>query len=299
MQGRLDDARRVLTRTTGGPDEAELRLQEIKESLGEHAKLRRGEGVWRELLVRPTPSVRRILLAALGLQFFQQASGIDSVVLYSPRVFQKAGIRSDSNSLGATVAVGFTKTAFILVATFFLDRVGRRPLLLASAGGMVASLLALASTLHVIGDRAHDHSDGHRGAAAAVAIAAVLSFVGSFSIGLGRSRGCTARRYSRCGCGRRGPAWGGREPGHKWGNNHDLHLALQRHHHLRELLPLRGGRGGGVGVLLRLLAGDAGRSLEDMEVLFGKKRVEEEKEKEEGVVENTGDPEGESQENKC
>ncbi|XP_072992510.1 polyol transporter 5-like [Typha latifolia] len=192
MQGRVGEASRVLAKTSETPDEAELRLLEIKQAVGipetsadqeivAVPKNSHGEGVWKELLIRPTPAVRRVLIAALGLQFFQQASGIDSVVLYSPRVFEKAGLKSNTNSLGATVAVGFTKTIAILVATFFLDRVGRRPLLLASAGGMVVSLIVLASGLHII----DQHPDEKLTWAAAMCITTVLTFVGSFSIGLG------------------------------------------------------------------------------------------------------------------
>ncbi|CAL4929603.1 unnamed protein product [Urochloa decumbens] len=198
MQGRIADARRVLAKTSDSPAEAEARLADIKSAIGipegvgdgdnddvvivtRKNKGTHGEGVWRDLLLRPTPAVRRILIACLGLQFFQQASGIDSVVLYSPRVFQKAGLQSDNNSLGATMAVGACKTLFILVATFFLDRVGRRPLLLTSAGGMVVSLVTLASALHAI-DRV---PEGHATPLAGVSIAAVLAFVASFSIGMG------------------------------------------------------------------------------------------------------------------
>ncbi|XP_038979381.1 polyol transporter 5-like isoform X1 [Phoenix dactylifera] len=191
MQGRLGEAERVLAKTSDTPEEAQLRLLEIKEAAGipencndevvAESKKNHGEGVWKDLLLRPTPSVRRILIAAIGLQFFQQASGIDSVVLYSPRVFEKAGLKSDSNSLGATVAVGFMKTAAILVATFLLDRVGRRPLLLSSAGGMVISLVILASSLSVIEHHPHEKLTW----AAAMSISTVLTFVGSFSIGLG------------------------------------------------------------------------------------------------------------------
>ncbi|KAJ6812976.1 sorbitol transporter [Iris pallida] len=193
MQGRLAEAKTVLARTSDSPDEAELRLADIKEAAGipdvcddddvvpVPIKRNRGEGVWRELLVSPTPAVRRVLVAAIGLQFFQQASGIDSVVLYSPRVFEKAGLKGKDQLLGATVAVGFAKTSCILVATFLLDRVGRRPLLLSSAGGMVVSLVMLASGLRVI-DRRPDEKVAW---AVALCIGTVLSFVGSFSIGLG------------------------------------------------------------------------------------------------------------------
>ncbi|GJN30585.1 hypothetical protein PR202_gb18900 [Eleusine coracana subsp. coracana] len=198
MQGRLADARRVLAKTSDSDAEAEERLLRIKNAVGivpddddddnvvmtrKRNKPTHGEGVWRDLLIRPTPPVRRILIACLGLQFFQQASGIDSVVLYSPRVFEKAGLRSNGNSLGATMAVGACKTLSILVATFFLDRVGRRPLLLTSAGGMVASLVTLASALHAIDRLPADSSAAT--ALAGLSIAAVLAFVASFSIGMG------------------------------------------------------------------------------------------------------------------
>ncbi|XP_057963743.1 polyol transporter 5-like [Malania oleifera] len=190
MQGRLGDARRVLDKTSDSAEEAQLRLADIKAAAGipenctddvvAVSKRSHGEGVWRELLLHPTPSVRRILISAVGIHFFQQASGIDAVVLYSPRIFEKAGITKDNEKLLATIAVGFVKTVFILVATFLLDKVGRRPLLLSSVGGMIASLAALGFGLTVI-----DHSEEKLMWAISLCITTVLSYVAFFSIGLG------------------------------------------------------------------------------------------------------------------
>ncbi|KAJ0726022.1 putative major facilitator, sugar transporter, major facilitator superfamily [Helianthus annuus] len=164
MQGRLGDAKKVLDKTSDSLEESKLRLADIKEAAGipedcnddvvQVSKRSHGEGIWKELLIHPTPTVRHILLAAVGIHFFQQASGIDAVVLYSPRIFEKAGIVKDTPQLLATIAVGFVKTIFILVATFFLDKIGRRPLLLASIGGMIASLTTLGFALTII-----DHSE--------------------------------------------------------------------------------------------------------------------------------------------
>ncbi|KAJ7978387.1 Polyol transporter like, partial [Quillaja saponaria] len=190
MQGRLGDARQVLNKTSDSKEEAELRLADIKQAAGipetctdevvQVTKQNHGEGVWKELLLHPTPSVRHILIAAIGIHFFQQASGIDAVVLYSPRIFEKAGITSDKYKLLATIAVGFFKTMFILVATFLLDRVGRRPLLLTSVGGMIVCLASLGVSLTII-----DHSHTKLTWAIALSIASVLCFVASFSIGMG------------------------------------------------------------------------------------------------------------------
>ncbi|KAM5548943.1 hypothetical protein ABKV19_000385 [Rosa sericea] len=116
MQGRLGDAKQVLDRTSDSMEESKLRLADIKEAAGipEHCnndvvqvpKHSHGEDVWKELVLHPTPVVRHILIAAVGLHFFQQASGIDAVVLYSPRIFKKAGITSKNKLLIATIAVG-------------------------------------------------------------------------------------------------------------------------------------------------------------------------------------------------
>ncbi|KAJ7978385.1 Polyol transporter like [Quillaja saponaria] len=190
MQGRLGDARHVLNKTSDSKEEAELRLLDIKEAAGipencshdvvQVIKKNHGEGIWKELLLHPTPSVRHILIAALGIHFFQQASGIDAIVLYGPRIFEKAGITSDTYKLLANIAIGFFKMMFILVATFLLDRVGRRPLLLTSVGGMIVCLASLGVTLTII-----DHSHRKLMWAVGLSTASLLAFVASFSIGAG------------------------------------------------------------------------------------------------------------------
>ncbi|KAL5987413.1 hypothetical protein ACLOJK_038579 [Asimina triloba] len=184
MQGQLGEAKKVLARTLDSKEEAEVRMAEIKAAAGipEHCTNDVvEEGVWRELLLRRTPSVRRILIATVRIHFFQQASGVDVVVLYSPTIFGKAGIKPKEGKLGAAMAVGFSKTIYILVATFYLDRVGRRPLLLSSAFGMIVSLLGLAFGLTMVDRRPHEKLEW----AVVICIITVLTFVGTFSIGLG------------------------------------------------------------------------------------------------------------------
>ena len=176
LHGRPDEARRVLARMAGGADR---RLQEIVASVREaSSKSCAGEsppGVWREILVRPTPAVRRVMLAILGLQVFQQACGVAAMVLYAPRVFSHVGITSDRAVLGATVLLGAAKTAAIVVPLFLADRLGRRPMLLASAVGMAASLLVLGFSVRAAATWW----------AAATCVAAAAAFMASFSLGFG------------------------------------------------------------------------------------------------------------------
>ncbi|PTQ35936.1 hypothetical protein MARPO_0067s0030 [Marchantia polymorpha] len=222
MQNRIQEAEVVLLRTSDDKDEADLRLAEIMAATGimhsteeqtsrstwpgqgisvhlggNQAAHTHGEGVWRELLY-PTPAVRRMLIVALGVQFFQQSTGIDATVYYSPSVFNGAGISSKSASIGATISVGFSKTLFILVATIWLDKAGRRPLLLTSIIGMTVSLAVLAIGFQAIGIK--DATDdvlpnGVAGAplsapqgsgfAPILAILAICSYVAFFSVGMG------------------------------------------------------------------------------------------------------------------
>ena len=134
-----------------------------------------------------------MLILSLGVQFFQQATGIDAMVYYSPMVFNWAGVSGTSALLLATIAVGFSKTVFILVATIWLDRLGRRPLLLTSAVGNTVSLLTLAVGflfLHVkptddIPEIPVDAAPHGGGFVAILAILAICSYVAFFSIGFG------------------------------------------------------------------------------------------------------------------
>ncbi|KAL7246839.1 hypothetical protein ACSBR2_001867 [Camellia fascicularis] len=190
LRGRLGDAKRVLDKTSDSKEEAQLRLADIKEAVGipeecnddvvQVSKRSHGKDVWKELFLHPTPTVKHILLAVVGIHFFQQTSAIDAVVLYSPKIFEKAGITNENFKLLATVAVGFVKTLFILVATFLIDRIGRRALLLNSVAGMVVSLATLGVSLTII-----DHSDEKLIWAVALAITSVLAYVAAFSVGMG------------------------------------------------------------------------------------------------------------------
>ncbi|VVA09694.1 PREDICTED: polyol transporter [Prunus dulcis] len=190
MQGRLAEAKKILYLISNTKEEAESRFCDILVAAGidencnedviEVPKSTKGEGVWKELLLRPTPPVRRILIAAIGIHFFEHATGIEAVVLYSPRIFKKAGVRSKDKLLLATVGVGVTKTLFILVATFLLDKAGRRRLLLTSTGGMIVALTGLGFCLTMV-----EHAKEQLTWALSLSIVSVYVFVVFFSIGLG------------------------------------------------------------------------------------------------------------------
>ncbi|PIN01174.1 putative transporter (major facilitator superfamily) [Handroanthus impetiginosus] len=176
MKKRIDEARTVLLKTNENSNEVEDRLSEIQEAAGLlNSEKREEKAVWREMM-KPTPGVRRMLITGCGIQIFQQITGIDATVYYSPTIFKGAGIKGNTQLLAATVAVGFTKTIFILIAIFLIDKVGRKPLLYISTIGMTACLLILGLTLSTFGDSK---------LGIILAILCVCGNVAFFSVGIG------------------------------------------------------------------------------------------------------------------
>ncbi|KAJ4913891.1 putative polyol transporter 6 [Raphanus sativus] len=191
LQGRLGEGKRILDLVSNSPEEAKVRFQDIKTAAGIDPKCEEevvkmenkkthGEGVWKELILRPTPAVRRVLLTALGIHFFQHATGIEAVLLYGPKIFKRAGITAKDKLFLVTIGVGIMKTTFIFTATFLLDKVGRRKLLLTSVGGMVCALTMLGFGLTMA-----QNSGGKLAWALVLSIVSAYSFVAVFSIGLG------------------------------------------------------------------------------------------------------------------
>lgn len=176
MQNRVEEARAVLLKTNESETEAEERLAEIQLAAGSaNAGKYEAKAVWREIL-NPSPPVRRMLITGCGIQCFQQITGIDATVYYSPTIFKDAGIKGNTQLLAATVAVGLSKTLFILVAIFLIDKVGRKPLLYVSTIGMTACLLGLSLTLAFMGNEK---------IGIVMAIIAVCGSVAFFSVGIG------------------------------------------------------------------------------------------------------------------
>jgi len=100
---------------------------------------------WKEILCifNLNKGLQQSLIIGVGVAFFQQATGNEAAVYYTPKVFRQAGL-SDNMVLLCTIFVGLSKVSFIFISTFSLDRVGRRPLLLTSAILVTLSIAGLA-----------------------------------------------------------------------------------------------------------------------------------------------------------
>ena len=127
VTNRCDDkAFRVLSRISG-PETARAELDEIRYSVGHGV-----EGTFRELF---RGKMFKLLLIGIMLSVFQQVTGINVMMYYAPDVFKSTGMGNDS-AIYYTMIMGMVNLIFVTVSILFVDKVGRRKLMIFGPAGM-------------------------------------------------------------------------------------------------------------------------------------------------------------------
>ena len=115
-------------------DDADARLAAIEASL--RAELEAPS--WADVFA---PRWRTPLIIGLGLAVLQQLTGINAIIYYSNSIFAAAGFATPAEQAQATTwAIGAVNVLSTFIAIAFIDRLGRRPLLIAGLIGMALSL---------------------------------------------------------------------------------------------------------------------------------------------------------------
>jgi SP family xylose:H+ symportor-like MFS transporter len=145
QRGLIEDARAVLSRIGGGSyaqsiiDEASAAATPLHDN-----RLHRPE-----LLSR---GVLNVLVIGIVLAVLQQWSGINVIFNYAQEIYRNAGY-DVSDILFNIVITGTVNLVFTLIALTFVDKFGRRPLMLLGCAGVGVShfLIGLAYKLHLGG----------------------------------------------------------------------------------------------------------------------------------------------------
>jgi SP family xylose:H+ symportor-like MFS transporter len=82
---------------------------------------------------------RKPILLAIGIAAFNQLSGINALIYYTPHIFSMAGANAQS-ALLQSVIIGFTNLVFTMAALAIIDHFGRRRLMLVGSVGYIVSL---------------------------------------------------------------------------------------------------------------------------------------------------------------
>lgn len=92
--------------------------------------------------------VRRALYAGITVQVAQQFVGINTVMYYSPTIVQFAGIASNSTALALSLVSSGLNAVGTILSMVFIDRCGRRKLMLISMIGIFVCLVMLSVTFN-------------------------------------------------------------------------------------------------------------------------------------------------------
>jgi sugar porter (SP) family MFS transporter len=132
---RSDQARRTLARIGGGAY-ADGALIEIEQTIGTETQ---SSGGWTQLLA---PGIFKVLLIGVALAVLQQWSGINVIFNYAEEIYRGAGY-GVNDTMFNIVITGAINLVFTLVAMSFVDRFGRRVLMLAGCAGIALSHLMI------------------------------------------------------------------------------------------------------------------------------------------------------------
>ncbi|WP_129842696.1 sugar porter family MFS transporter [Streptomyces sp. RFCAC02] len=132
-RGRYDDARRVLGRVEPADTDFDARIREIESAL--HTEQKRS---WRDLF-GGRAGLLPIVWIGIVLSAFQQLVGINVIFYYSNSLWQSVGIDPES-SFFYSFTTSIINIIGTVIAMIFVDRIGRKPLLLIGSIGMAVAL---------------------------------------------------------------------------------------------------------------------------------------------------------------
>jgi MFS transporter, SP family, galactose:H+ symporter len=150
-------------RRLGRGAEAEAELEDVERVLAEEQE---GFGILLQ------PGFRVAVFVGVGLAIFQQITGINTIIYYSPEILRMSGYPSAKAAILAAAVIGVVNVLITIVAIFLVDRLGRRFLLLFGTAGMALALTLVGLAFH-------------RRAADVVVFYEVIGYVVFFAIGLG------------------------------------------------------------------------------------------------------------------
>ncbi|OQP56701.1 sugar porter family MFS transporter [Niastella populi] len=137
-KGKVEEATAVLKIIM--PVGYEEEIAQIKNS----TQAQNGAGDVNQLLTR---KYRVPVFLAIAFAVFNQVSGINAIIYYAPRIFEMTGL-GRASSLLSTVGIGIVNFIFTLIAINFIDKIGRKTLMLIGSIGLISTLGLVAQAFY-------------------------------------------------------------------------------------------------------------------------------------------------------
>jgi sugar porter (SP) family MFS transporter len=168
-KGKEEESRKILE-TIEEKDQVESIFKEMKDDICKDS----GKTSWKIIF---KPWLKNSLIIAVGIMFFQQFVGINTVVYYSPKIFLKAGFEGNEAAIWASVSVGIINVLFTVLSIYLVDKIGRRKLYFIGLSGIIISLICMG--LFII------PPDVHASNYKWFLVISMLSYVGFFTLSIG------------------------------------------------------------------------------------------------------------------
>ncbi|WP_341938276.1 sugar porter family MFS transporter [Marinimicrobium sp. C2-29] len=139
LEGRQVEAKTVM-RTVMHEEEIDLQIKSIEESVHHGHKDRSLKAQIADLFDR---RIRAAMLLGFTVAFLQPITGINAIMFYAPTVFEQVGIGTNAAFM-QSVIIGLVSVVSTAIALLLIDRLGRRPLMLAGLCAAAASLFVCA-----------------------------------------------------------------------------------------------------------------------------------------------------------
>ncbi len=133
QKSKIDEAYSILKKING-VDIAKVELQAIKNSIVQGVKGNYGEVF--------SKGMRTVLWIGVLLAVFSQLTGINSIMYYAPIIFKNLG-NGTGSALIQTAVIGGVNFLFTIAAILWIDKWGRKPLLIGGTTGMIISLTVI------------------------------------------------------------------------------------------------------------------------------------------------------------
>lgn len=137
-RGREAESKDVLSQIEPA-ESVEITYAQMKEEINKDKK---ASSRWKDLF---QPWLTTPIIIGIGIMFFQQFVGINTVIYYSPKIFLMAGFDGAVSAIWAAVGVGIVNVIFTIISVYFVDRLGRRKLYFTGLAGIILSLVCLST----------------------------------------------------------------------------------------------------------------------------------------------------------
>jgi sugar porter (SP) family MFS transporter len=137
-RGLFDKARAILA-DVDGEEHARQEMLEIQDAIS-HEETALGQ-LFRKPFVMP-------MLIGMLVMIFSQATGLQAVTQYCPKLLMELGFQTEANAMLGMVLVGVVLFGSTILTMFVIDKLGRWILLMLSSAGVIIALLLFAVEFH-------------------------------------------------------------------------------------------------------------------------------------------------------